>query len=141
MTNAAIPDLDSVSEQQKLAILKSLSDSDKEILLEQLQKEMGKGEGQPLEQPDVVLPLPGDDTQEQADDAENDKDQQEAEEKLQQEWLTECEAENSDLVLVENYDALISDCLATREYQAEVAELEPFGYDLFSGVPTTFAPV
>lgn len=152
---AAVPDMSSVSDAQKMALLKSMSASDKQRLFKELQKEMGS-EATQLEQPKVI-------SQSEDWDDENEFRATISDEVSEDEFFEVCEykyhLEYSQIVpdddienennsakksaIVQNYEksSFIEKCQEQELAQHKNKNLSPFGYDLFAGAPSTFAPV
>lgn len=166
--NAQIPDIASISMEQKLAVLKSLSESDKKLLLKELQKDMGSA-GQPLEQPQVVFPSNANDKQNETAlqyptvNEEEDKSylrairgecrysylQRRSQKSIENTEIIENEADyepdlsDETLMFQEQYkeEKYIDECVVRKKLFRQRRDVKPFGYNLFEGIPSTFAPV
>ena len=161
--NAQVPDINSLSTAQKMAYLKSLSASDKKLILEELQKDSGQS-SQPLEQVQVVVPAKS----QQDSETITTKESESESKVLLATAIKECQFAYQDhlkekAILFKVKKGIdddekdeaskeeqktkekvkyIDDCLTIFKNKTltKQASLKPFGYDLFSGSPTTFAP-
>ena len=140
--SAQLPDIGSLSDQQKRTYLKNLSASDRELILRELQGSASSN--QPINDVQVVLP-PSTNVAELAET--NDerssyaRERQECVAKYQK--YSEDNAENpAPEIAQNNREKYIDDCLKSAKSNSVRARenLKPFGYDLFAGSPTTFAP-
>jgi len=143
LSNAQIPDISSLSDEQKIAYLRSLSNSDRALLLRELQNDTGS-QSEQIEEVTVVEPLVPEIEEPETDEVKKssyDKFQEVCEENYKDELLKLEESEDLG-VIRPNKNEFIRTCLSKQKESSlsEFLDLKPFGYDLFSGSPTTFAP-
>ena len=141
--NAQIPDINSISNEQKIAYLKSLSASDRELLLRELQG--SSSSNQPFDEVQVVLS----NAQTEAVNLQESDDEktsyslasQKCSAKYEQ-YMEEVGVNPVPEIAQKNRKKYIDDCLKSAKSNSVFGRenLKPFGYDLFSGTPTTFAP-
>ena len=139
--SAQIPDISSLSDQEKVAYLKNLSASDRELILRTLQGNQSSDE--PLNEIQVVEPRSeAVETLENIDEKNSFLREQNDCLLRYQQYQQETGGTTNAGDESDEKKKYIDDCLKSAKPGSieQIENLKPFGYDIFAGSPTTFAP-